>query len=61
MNKHVIITSGKSVVSYFDNTTVHITNTGNPKYYKTIGEAMKDAVLINKLLNTNSFKVIAIN
>ena len=60
MNKYVI-TSGKSVVSYFDNTIVHRTNTDNPKYYKTIGEAMKDAVLINKLLNTNSFKVMSIN
>ena len=60
MNKYVI-TSGKSVVSYFDNTIVHITNTYNPKYYKTIGEAMKDDILVNKLLNTNSFKVIAIN
>lgn len=60
MNKFVI-TSGKSVVSYFDNTIVHITNTDNPKYYNTIGEAMKDTILVNKLLNTNSFRVMSIN
>ena len=60
MNKFVI-TSGQSVVNSFDNTIVNITNTETPKYYKTIGEAMKDAILINKLLNTNSFKVMSIN
>lgn len=60
MNKFVI-TSGKSVVNYFNNTIVNVTNTETPKYYNTIGEAMKDAILVNKLLNTNSFKVISIN
>lgn len=63
MTKYIIST-GESIVEKLtitnNITTVTISTTNSPLFFNTIGEAMKAASIVNKLIKSNTFKVLPI-